>query len=78
MQQRKRARERVVEAELAELLHRLDLALMRIPARPSVCRALSDLNCRLSAASPKPAWVGRPTSPRRRRTPVVESLPLFS
>jgi hypothetical protein len=55
MQQRERARDSVAEAGLVELLDRLDLALMQMPARPSVCRALSDLNYRLGAASPKPA-----------------------
>ncbi|MFL9931410.1 hypothetical protein P0D88_19625 [Paraburkholderia sp. RL18-103-BIB-C] len=64
---------------MVELLDRLDLVLMQMPVLPSVCRALSDLNYRLGAASPKPAArINRPASPRRRRAPVVESLPLFS
>ncbi|MFP3586886.1 hypothetical protein SCB29_24950 [Paraburkholderia sp. SIMBA_055] len=64
---------------MVELLDRLELVLMPMPPRPSVCGELSDLNYRLCAASPKPAArVNRPASPRRRRTPGAESSPLFS
>jgi hypothetical protein len=79
MQQRKRARKLAAEVGLVELLDRLELALTEIPARTSICKALSDLNQRLGSTGGKPA--ARPSRlacPRRQRSAVVESLPLFS
>jgi hypothetical protein len=79
MQQRKPARTSAAEVGLVELLDRLELALTKMPARISVCKALSDLNRRLGSSRGQPAArTGRPVSPRRRRSAVVESLPLFS
>ncbi|WP_175153840.1 hypothetical protein [Paraburkholderia ultramafica] len=63
---------------MLELLDRLELTLTEIPARTSICKALSDLNRRLGSTRGKPAArASRPASPRRRRSAVVESLPLF-
>ena len=79
MQKRKFARKRAAEASLPELLDRLELALAGAPVRMAVCRALSDLNRRLSSASGKAA--ARPSlskSARRQGQSAVESLPLFS
>ncbi|MGF6902635.1 hypothetical protein P3T22_003914 [Paraburkholderia sp. GAS348] len=44
MKKRKFARKRAGEVSLPELRGRLELALIEVPARISVCRALSDLN----------------------------------
>lgn len=79
MQQRKFARKRAGEVSLPELLDRLELALSAMPARTSVCGALSDLNRRLGSASGKAvARTSRSAPSRRRRESVVESLLLFS
>jgi hypothetical protein len=79
MQNRKLARKWAGEASLPELLDRLELALTGMPARTSVCSALSDLNRRLGSASAKAATrTSRSVPPRRRRQAVAESLPLFS
>jgi hypothetical protein len=65
--------------QLPELLDRLELALTGIPARASVCKALSDLNRRVGFAGANAATgTNRTAPPRRRRQAVVESLSLFS
>lgn len=79
MQKRTLARKRSGGMSLPELLSQLELALAGTLARTSVCRALSDLNRRLRSATGKTsARACRTASPRHRRQPVVESLPLFS
>jgi pilus assembly protein TadC len=69
MRKRKIARTTATEPGLQELLDRLELALIDLPARAPVGKALTDLNRRLGSDSGKAVE-------RRRRT-AVESLPLF-
>jgi hypothetical protein len=79
MRKRKFARKGAGEASLRELLDRLEQALTEMPARTSVCRALSDLTRRLGSASDKAtARPCRSNPARRQGQPAVESLPLFS
>jgi len=79
MKKRKFARKGAGEVSLPELLDRLERTLTEMPARISVCRALSDLNRRLGSTNGKAAArTGRTTPSRRRRQSAVESLPLFS
>jgi len=69
------------ESSLPELLNRLELALVAMPDRTSVCKALSDLNKRLgSVGESTPARTCRSAASRRQRQrqTAVESLPLFS
>ncbi|CAE6861760.1 hypothetical protein R75465_07702 [Paraburkholderia aspalathi] len=79
MRKRKFERTGAEEASLRELLDRLEQALTEMPARTSVCRALSDLTRRLSSASDKTAARPSRWNPARRQgQPAVKSLPLFS
>jgi len=72
------ARKTTGEANLPELFDRLELALAQMPARTSLCKALSDLNRRLGASGAKAVARTRRAAPRRPRPTPVESLPLFS
>jgi hypothetical protein len=79
MRKRKLAGKVTVELSLPVLLDRLELALVGIPNRTSVCKALSDLNKHLSSVGEKgPPRTRRSRPPRRRRQTAVESLPVFS
>lgn len=81
MRKRKFAGKMTGESSLPELLNRLELALVAMPDRTSVCKALSDLNKRLgSVGESTPARTCRSAASRRQRQrqTAVESLPLFS
>lgn len=79
MRKRKFAGKMTGESSLPELLNRLEAALVAMPDRTSVCKALSDLNKRLgSVGEYVPARTCRPAASRRQRQTAVESLPLFS
>lgn len=79
MRKRKFAGKMTGESSLPELLNRLELALAGMPDRPSVCKALSDLNKRLgSVGGHAPSRTSRSAPSRRQRQTAVESLPLFS
>ncbi|SEF00817.1 hypothetical protein SAMN02787142_6454 [Burkholderia sp. WP9] len=66
-------------SSLPELLSRLELALVGMPDRKSVCKALLDLNRALgSVGETAPRRSSRSTHPRRQRQTAVESLSLFS
>ncbi|MGF6758951.1 hypothetical protein P3T16_006379 [Paraburkholderia sp. GAS42] len=79
MQTRNFAHSRTTETNLPALLDQLEVALKVTPPRTALCRALSELNRSLGAASDKAAArTSRRAPSRRRREMVVESLPLFS
>lgn len=85
MRKRKFAAKMSGQSSLPELLSRLEVALAGVPDRPSVCKALADLNRVLGAVGEiTPCRASRSTHPpppprlRRPRQAAVESLPLFS
>jgi hypothetical protein len=79
MQQRKLARKRAGEGSLPELLDWLELALIGMPDRGHVCKALSDVNRRLGSVSEiSTARTRRPALARRRDNSGIESQPLLS
>jgi hypothetical protein len=79
VQKRKLARKRAGEASLPEVLDRLELALIGMPDRAQVCKALSEVNRRLGSVSKISAGrTSRPAPARRRDKSGIESLSLFS
>jgi hypothetical protein len=80
MQMHKLANVSAATGGLVELLDQLALALADSSPRTPVCKALFDLNRRLSAgaSSKTPVRAKRTGSARRERRVVVESLSLFS
>ena len=79
MRQRKLARKRAGEGSLPELLDRPELALIGMPDRAHVRKALSDVNRRLGSVSEiSTARTRRPAPARRRNKLGIGSLPLFS
>ncbi|ASW01706.1 hypothetical protein CJU94_26505 [Paraburkholderia aromaticivorans] len=79
MRKRKFAGKMVEGPSLQELLNRLEAALVSMPERRSVCKALADLSRTLGSAGEKaPRRAIRSTRARGRREAIVESLPLFS
>ncbi|CAH2806977.1 MAG: hypothetical protein CPDRYMAC_6404 [uncultured Paraburkholderia sp.] len=68
-----------MQASLPELLDRLEQVLTQVPARPSFCKALSDLHTRLGATGKvRTRNASRARPARRERQVNMESLPLFS
>lgn len=78
MRKRRSAGKVAGELNLPVLVDKLELALVAIPDRTSVCRALSDLDQRLGSRGGKAfARAVRSTPMRPQPQTVAESLPLF-